>query len=130
MVVVTTDGPENSNMNPVQFRQFAESIMDRNVLVHGITLASRGVGMQSDATHTLVEATGGEFDILRIANSLPERMAALGKRVAEEAAGLARQYDIEYLSQSPGGDTTVEVIMARDGLFPVVSQGRPIRNQP
>ena len=130
IVVVTTDGPENSNMNPVQFRQFAERITDRNILVHAITLASRGVGVQSDATHTLVEATGGEFEILRIANSLPERLARLGKRVADDAAVLGRQYDIEYVSQSQGGDTTVEVIMGRSGLTPVVSQGRPIKIDP
>jgi hypothetical protein len=127
MVIVTSDGPENSNMNPKQFNQLADALTARDMLIHGIVLSTRGLGMQADATITLAKNSGGHVDTLTVPNGLAERMKALGVLVAQDAEALSRQYQIDYNTESTGPQATVEIIISRAGLRPVVSQGRPTR---
>jgi VWFA-related protein len=125
IVMVTTDGPENSNMNPTQFRQLADALQARGVLMHGIVLAGRGVGMQSDAVMTLAENSGGHLDKLSVPNSLVERMKALGDIVTKDCDWLSQQYQVEYATDSADAQASIEIVMARPGLRPTVAVTRP-----
>lgn len=126
-VIVTTDGPENSNMNPKQFTEFLAVLNARDVVLHGIRLAGRGLGVQSDATLTLVQNSGGHIDTLTVPNSLPEKMKSLGELIARDSELLSQQYQLDYQSDSTDGPSRLEVNISRSGLRPIVSSGRPIQ---
>jgi hypothetical protein len=127
-VIVTTDGPENSNMNPKQFAQFEDTLAAREVVVHAVTLSTRGLGMQSDAALTLAQNSHGHADVLKAPTALPDKMTALGAIVAQDSELLARQYVVEYSAETPiAPQSTIEVVLARPGARPVLSQGRPTR---
>jgi hypothetical protein len=127
-VIVTTDGPENSNMNPKQFAQFEDTLAAREVVVHAVTLSTRGLGMQSDAALTLAQNSHGHVDVLKVPTALPDKMKALGAIVAQDSELLARQYVVEYSAETPiAPQSTIEVVLARPGARPVLSPGRPTR---
>ncbi len=126
-VIVTTDGPENSNMNPKQFDQLAATFEARDVLFHAITLSTRGYGMQADAAHSLVQNSGGHADSLLVGNALPEKLKALGAMIARDSELLSHQYQVDYSTDSPEGPNPIEVTIARAGLRSIVSPGKPMR---
>ncbi len=123
-VILTTDGPENSNMNPKQFSQLVDALNAREVRLHGIRLTGHGMGAQSDATLVLAQNSGGHIDTLSVPNALPERLKALGELIAQESEQLSRQYQIEYDTDATDLQSTIEVIISRVGLRPIVFAGR------
>lgn len=123
IVMLTTDGPENSNMNPKQFNELANRLQASGVLVHAIILANRGVGMQSDAAMMLAQNSGGHVDELTAPNGLADRMKTLGELVARDCDWLSRQYQIEY--STDGAPAGIEVALTRPGLRSTVSVTMP-----
>ena len=71
----------------------------------------------------LTQATGGSYQVIAAATALPERLKALGERLASAHQQAANQYRIEYLSESKDA-RGVEVGIERTGVRLSISDRR------
>jgi hypothetical protein len=86
------------------------------VTVHAIVLTHPGEqGNERDVCTNLSQSTGGHLDILTgSASALPERLKALGTRLADLHRHMSTIYDLEYLSRATTPEP-LQVSVSRPG---------------
>lgn len=129
IVLVTTDGAAAGSTREDEFERFLKMLQPTGVVAHAIVIALRGNGMPTVVAMDLTQATGGSYQVIAAATALPDRLKALGERIASAHRQAASQYRIEYLSESKEAQS-VEVGVERLGLRMSVSDRRVVKSQP
>lgn len=124
IVLVTTDGPAAGSTREDEFARFLNVVRPAGVVAHAIVISLRGTGMPTVVAMDLTEATGGSYQVIAAATALPDRLKALGERLAAAHRQAASQYRVEYLSESKDA-RSVEVGVERPGVRLSVSDRRP-----
>jgi len=126
LVLVTTDGAAAGSTREDEFERFLNMLQPTGVVAHAIVVALRGNGMPTVVAMDLTQATGGTYQVIAAATALPDRLKALGQRLASAHQQAASQYRIEYLSESKDA-RNVEVGIERPGLRLSVSDRRVVK---
>ena len=126
IVLVTTDGGAAGSTREDEFERFLNMLQPTGVVAHAIVIALRGNGMPTVVAMDLTQATGGTYQVIAAATALPDRLKALGQRLASAHQQAASQYRIEYLSESKDA-RNVEVGIERPGLRLSVSERRVVK---
>jgi len=115
IILVTTDGAAAGSTREDEFERFLNVVQPAGVVAHAIVIALRGNGMPTVVAMDLTQATGGSYQVIAAATALPERLKALGERLAAAHQQAASQYRLEYLSESREA-RSVEVGVERPGV--------------
>lgn len=126
LVLVTTDGAAAGSTREDELERFLNLAQSAGVVGHAIVVALRGNGMPTVVAMDLTEATGGSYQVIAAATALPDRLKALGQRLASAHQQAASQYRIEYLSESRDA-RDVEVGVERAGVRLSVSDRRLVK---
>ena len=102
MVIVATDNIDLSKVRQDVLNRRIDEILRRGVTVHAIVVTHPGQdGNARDICTNLTQLTGGHLDILTgSAAALPERLKAIGTRLADAHRNMSTAYDVEYLSEA------------------------------
>lgn len=126
IILVTTDGPAAGSTREDEFERFLNVVQPAGVAAYAIVVAVRGNGMPTIVAMNLTQATGGVYQIIAAATALPERLKALGERLASAHQQSAKQYRVEYLSESKDA-RNVEVGVERSGVRISLSDHRVVK---
>jgi hypothetical protein len=126
IVLITTDGAAAGSTREDEFERFLNALRPTGVVAHAIVIALRGNGMPTVVAMDLTQATGGSLQIIAAVTALPERLKALGERLASAHQQAATQYRIEYLSESKD-ERSVEVGVERPGVRLSISDRRLVK---
>jgi Mg-chelatase subunit ChlD len=126
IILVTTDGPAAGSTREDEFERFLNVVQPAGVMAYAIVVAVRGNGMPTIVAMNLTQATGGSYQVIAAATALPERLKALGQRLASAHQQAASQYRVEYLSESRDA-RSVEVGIERPGVRISLSDRRVVK---
>jgi hypothetical protein len=71
----------------------------------------------------VAQTAGGHFDFMNTANGLPDKLKALGERIAGDAKEMSHWYEVEFETNSDGSPT-VEIGVTRGSVGIRVSNRR------
>jgi len=114
IVLVTTDGPIGGTFREDQFQRFVRELQARAVVAHAIVVSTRGGGGPTSVAVSLTKATGGSYEAIAAATALPDKMKALGEKLADQSRQASRLYRLEYLTETKG-PLSVHVGVMRSG---------------
>jgi hypothetical protein len=123
MVLVTTDGPITGSVRDDELERLLRELQAAGVVAHAIVVSTRGSGTPTGVALSVTGSTGGSYEAIAAATALPDKMKALGERLAKQFQGASSLYRVEYLSETkePRG---VEVGIARSGVRLTISDRR------
>jgi len=116
MVIVATDNIDRSHVRQDVLNRRVDEILRRGVTVHAIVLTHPGEdGNERDICMNLTQSTGGHLDLLTgSASALPERLKAIGARLADTHRRLNTAYNVEYLSEATTPEP-LQIAVSRPG---------------
>jgi hypothetical protein len=88
-------------------------------------LKGRQSGVVSDFAQNLTQNAGGAFEVMNLANVLPDKMADLALRIGTDHVTMAGRYEIEYTTDAKSPPSGIILNLARDGLQLQMSPRRP-----
>lgn len=80
-VILTTDAANYTEPVLDDYNKFATDFRRRGGHAHGIVVSGKNMGLTSQIVSNLTQNTGGYYEVLAIANSVPERMKTIAARV-------------------------------------------------
>jgi len=123
-VILTGDSSESSApANETPFNKWLTDLPERGIAAHAFALKYRGGGFPDLVAQHVAQTAGGHFDFMNTANGLPEKLKALGERIADDAKEMSHWYELEFETNSDGSPT-VEVGVARGSVGIRVSNRR------
>lgn len=123
LVLVTTDGPITGSVRDDELERFLKELQAAGVTAHAIVVSTRGSGTPTAIALSVTGATGGSYEAIAASTALPDKMKALGERLAAQFRGASSLYRVEYLSETKG-PRGVEVGIARSGVRLTISDRR------
>jgi len=132
LVVLTTDGTESSpEARENEFNKWLKGLAERGLSVHAIVLkvaagqaAGRNTtGVSEILAMNMTQSSGGRYDFVNTANSIPDKMKALAAALAADFAAVRNKYQVDFASDAPAG-APVEVGVAREGVTLRITQTR------
>jgi hypothetical protein len=124
-VILTTDeGAMRGEVDVNGFNAFSNDFMARGGSAHALVVHGASSGIVTEIVKVLVGNTGGVLEILQIPNALPDKMRALGARIAKDHAAMADRYEVQFASDTAGGSNIV-VRVSRETARVRVSGIRP-----
>jgi hypothetical protein len=123
-LILTGDSAESSApANETPFNKWLTDLPERGIAAHAFALKYRGGGFPDLVAQHVAQTAGGHFDFMNTANGLPDKLKALGERMAEDAKAMSLWYEVEFETNSDGSPT-VEIGVARGGVGIRVSNRR------
>jgi len=123
-VIITGDGAESSaGANEKKFNDWLRVLPARGVSAHAVVMKFKGGGTPEIFANHVVETAGGLYEFINTSNSLPEKMKAIGDRLARDFASAQSKYDVAYVTDSPEVQR-VSVGVSRDGVILEMSNTR------
>ena len=123
-VILTSDGAENSaGAHENEFNRWLASIGPRGISGHVIVIKSRGNGLTEIVANSIAENSGGRYDVVNTASSLPDKMKALASSLADDFNVARTRYQVDFASDSPA-NASVDVGVAREGITLKITQTR------
>jgi hypothetical protein len=126
MVFITTDGPVTGTVREDEFERFLKELQGSGVVAHAVVVSTRGNGVPTIVAINVTQVTGGSYEAIAAATALPDKMKALGERLAGQFRQAASQYRVEYLSETKA-PLAVEVGVTRTGLKLSVTDRRQLK---
>jgi hypothetical protein len=84
IVVVTTDGPETSGDKIAEFNKWLRDLNTRQVVAHAIVMThAEGRGNELQICLSLTKSTGGRYESIATATTLPDKLKAIASVIAE-----------------------------------------------
>ena len=124
LVIFTSDGTEASTgSREKEFMKWAPLLGPRGITVHAFVLKTpKGSGMPDIVSENLTQNTGGRYDVMNTTTALPEKMKALGEKLALDHRNLSMWYEVDIQTES---DTAaIDVAVAREGVRLQISNTR------
>jgi hypothetical protein len=125
LVLITTDGPITGTARSDQFDNFLKQVEASAVTGHAIVISQRGKGVPALVALNLTQVTHGSHESIAAATALPDKMQALGERLAGQFQQATSLYRLEYLSEAKQA-AGVEVRVMRNGVRLRVSNRREL----
>jgi von Willebrand factor type A domain-containing protein len=126
LVLVTADGPVGGTVRDDQFQRFVRELQARAVVAHAIVVSTRGGGTPTSIALSLAKSTGGLYEAIAAATALPDKMKALGEKLADESRPLSRLYRLEYLTET-NGPSPLQVSVLRSGARVTIVDHRQLK---
>jgi len=125
-VVITTDnGEANREINVDEYNRFMNDFLARGGTAHGVILQGKSSGLVSDILANLVDNTGGMRATLLADSSLPQRLADIANRLADDHQKMMRRYSVTYAGDPNILRPTINVTVSRDDVELQMSTRRP-----
>jgi len=124
-VIVTSDGTEASaGAREKEFLKWTPMLAARGITVHAFVMKTpKSSGMPEIVAENLTQNTGGRYDVMNTTTALPEKMKALGEKLALDHRNMSTWYEVDI--QTDAADVKpVEVAVARDGVRLQISNSR------
>jgi len=126
-VVITSDGPEGSaGANEKKFNDWVVALPSRGISAHAIVMKFKGGWVPEVFANHVAVSAGGMYDFINTSNSLPDKLKAIGDRIAAEARQMSTWYEVEFQSEAPQPQP-VDVGIARGGVKLQMSYQRHAR---
>jgi len=132
LVVLTTDGTESSpEARENEFNRWLKGLAERGLSVHAIVLkvaagqtgGRNTTGVAEILAMNMTQSSGGRYDFVNTANSIPDKMKALASALAADFTAVRTKYQVDFASDAPVG-APVEVGVAREGVTLKITQTR------
>jgi VWFA-related protein len=126
LAIVTTDKGENRREFDLdRYNVFMNSFVARGGAAHATIVRGNAVGPVTDLTINLVENTGGLYGAINTDTTLPERLAAMAKRIVADHQQMANAFEVEFIGDPRMVQPMVNVVVKREGVELVMSARRP-----
>ena len=131
-VVLTTDGTEGSpEARENEFNRWLKALAERGLTIHAIVLkvaagqtAGRNTtGVPEVLAMNMTQTSGGRYEFVNTANSVPEKMKALATALAGDFDAARTRYEVVFASDAPA-NAPVNVGVAREGVTLKITQTR------
>jgi hypothetical protein len=124
IVIFTSDGTESSTgSREKEFLKWVPLLGPRGITVHAFVLKTpKGSGMPEIVSENLTQSTGGRYDVMNTTTALPEKMKALGERLALDHRNMGSWYEVDI--QTDSDVAPINVAVAREGVRLQISNSR------
>jgi hypothetical protein len=125
-VILTGDGTEGSApANEKKLNEWIAALPARGISAHAIVIKYRGGGQPEVVASHVVQTAGGRYEFINTSNSVPEKMTALAKSIAEDARQMSTTYAVDFLTEAKDLPP-VDVGVARAGVAIQLSYRRHV----
>ncbi len=125
-VIVTTDNGEvRREFNLDEYNAFMNNLLARGGTAHAVIVRGAAIGPVTDVTLNLTGNTGGLYATINTDTTLPERVAAIARRVVADHQQMVNTFEVEFIGDARQVRPTVNVTVARDGVELEMSPRRP-----
>src|SRR3954469_12463341 len=102
IVLFTSDGTESSTgSREKEFMKWSPQLAPRGITVHAFVLKTpKGSGMPEVVAENLTGNTGGRYDVMNTSTALPEKMKALGEKLALDHGNMRHWYEVDIQTDS------------------------------
>jgi len=123
-VIFTSDGTEGSaGAREKEFMKWAVALAGRGITAHAFVYKTpKGSQMPDIIAENLTQNTGGRYDNMNTTTALPEKMKALGEKLALDHRNMSNWYQVDI--QSDSDVSALDVAVAREGVRLQISNGR------
>ncbi len=131
-VILTTDGSEGSpEARENEFNKWLQALAPRGVTIHAIVLkvaagqtsGRNNTGVPEVLAMNMTQASGGRYDVVNTANSLPDKMKTLAAALGDDFSAARTRYQVDFASDSPA-NASVDVAVAGEGVTLKITQTR------
>ncbi|HYM24758.1 MAG TPA: VWA domain-containing protein [Vicinamibacterales bacterium] len=132
-VILTTDGAESSPLGREnEFNKWLQALAPRGLTVHAIVLKqtanqqdrrSGTTGVPEILAMNMTQGSGGRYDYVNTATSVPEKMKNLAAALASDFNAARTRYQVEFASDA-AASAPVDVGVAREGVTLRIMQTR------
>jgi von Willebrand factor type A domain len=124
-VIFTSDGTEASTgAREKEFTKWSPTLGPRGITVHAFVMKTpKSSGMPEVVAENLTHNSGGRYDVMNTTTSLPEKMKALGEKLALDHRNMSMWYEVDIQTDATE-IKPVEVAVQRDGVRLQISNGR------
>jgi hypothetical protein len=124
IVIFTSDGTEASTgAREKEFMKWAPLLAPRGITAHAFVFKTpKGSGMPEIVSENLVRNSGGRYDVMNTTTALPEKMKALGEKLALDHRNMSNWYEVDI--QTDSDVAAVDVGVAREGVRLQISNAR------
>jgi hypothetical protein len=133
IITVATDGADGSRSQQGRIDRMVERMVENSVEVHTLLLMTGQLGSASMAAgvgQALVPVTRGSFERIAVNSAIVERLAELGRDIAQKHRMVSNQYRITYRQpRNPSAQPAIGVATEREGLqmIPTIDGNVPAR---
>lgn len=125
-VILTTDMTDSQREPDVaRYNTFMNDFLARGGNAHAVLMAGKRSGPVTDLTLNLVENVGGLYTPLVADSGLPDRLAAIARRLAEDHLQMRDRYEVEFAGDTKMSKAIVNVGVSRPGVTLDMSARRP-----
>ena len=125
-VILTTDMTDSQREPDVaRYNKFMNDFLARGGNAHAVLMAGKRSGPVTDLTLNLVENVGGLYTPLVADSGLPDRLAAIARRLAEDHLQMRDRYEVEFAGETKMSKAIVNVGVSRPGVALDMSARRP-----
>jgi hypothetical protein len=114
-VILTSDGTESSSVSIEKFNAWLLGLPSRGISAHAISIKYRGGGMPERVAEYVTDAADGHYESLNLSNTVPDKMAALGRQIAADYDRGKSRYQITYVTDA-ADLRPVSIGVAREGV--------------
>jgi hypothetical protein len=124
-VIFTSDGTEASQgAREKEFLKWSPGIGARGITVHAFVMKTpKSSGMPEIVAENLTQNTGGRYDVMNTTTALPEKMKALGEKLALDHRNMSAWYEVDVQTDQTE-IKPVEVAVKREGVRLQISNSR------
>ena len=124
-VIFTSDGTESrSGSREKEFMNWALALGTRGITSHAFVLKTpKGSGMPEIVAENLAQNTGGRYDVMNTTTALPEKMGALGEKLALDHRNMSAWYEVDIQTDATEF-TPIDVGVQREGVRLQISDRR------
>ena len=124
-VIFTSDGTESSTgAREKEFMKWAPAIGDRGISAHAFVFkVPKGAGLPDVIAENITQNTGGRYDVMNTTTALPEKMKALGDKLALDHRNMSAWYELDIQTDATEFKS-LDVVVAREGVRLQISDRR------
>ena len=124
-VIFTSDGTESSaGAREKEFMKWAAALGARGVTAHAFVFKTpKGSGMPEIVAENLTQNTGGRYDVMNTTTALPEKMKALGEKLALDHRNMSAWYEVDIQTDATEF-RPIDVGVQREGVRLQISDRR------
>ena len=112
-IVMTDKGENRREFDLDRYNAFMNGLVARGGAAHAIIVRGNAVGPVTDLTINLVENTGGLYGAINTDTTLPERLAAMAKRIVADHQQMANAFEVEFIGDPKMVQPMLIVTMTR-----------------
>src|SRR5476649_1286466 len=124
-VIFTSDGTESSTgAREKEFLKWAPKIGARGITAHAFVFkVPKGAGLPDIIAENITGNSGGSYDVMNTTTALPEKMKALGEKLALDHRNMAAWYEVDIQTDA-AEFKPIDVAVAREGVRMQISDRR------